>query len=58
MPGIEYAFVIVLLLAVFPFAMAQMGAALDEEDIESFFAWTCVASSIAGLPFVATLLTA
>ena len=56
MTGIEYGLVIVLLLAVFPFSMAQMGVALDQEDIESFFAWTCIASSIAGLPAVAMLL--
>ena len=43
-----------LMLAVlFPFSMIQMGAALDEEDLEGFCMWTCVASFIAGLPFMA-----
>lgn len=56
MMGLEYAFVLVLLLAVFPFSMTQMGVALDEEDMEGFFVWTCIASSIAGLPCVAILL--
>jgi hypothetical protein len=49
--GSEYlGFLIVAVL--FPFSMIQMGAALDREDLEGFWMWTCVASFIAGLPFM------
>ena len=50
--GSEYAGFLILTV-IFPFSMIQMGAALDEEDLEGFCLWTCVASFIAGLPFMA-----
>lgn len=55
MTRLESASVLMLLLVVFPFAIFQMGAALEQEDIEVFYIWTCVASLIAGLPFMITL---
>lgn len=55
MTRLESASVLMLLLVVFPFAIFQMGAALEQEDIEVFYIWTCVASFIAGLPFMITL---
>lgn len=41
-----------LLLAALVGAIAQMGVALDEADLERFFVWTCIASVIACLPTV------
>ena len=41
-----------LLLAALVGAIAQMGIALDEADLERFFVWTCIASVIAYLPMV------
>lgn len=31
-------------------ALSRMAAALDEEDLDYFIMWTCVASVIAGIP--------
>ncbi|MCA1992446.1 MAG: hypothetical protein LDL41_10480 [Coleofasciculus sp. S288] len=56
MLSLEIAFVLILLLMVFPFTMVQMRAAIDQEDIEVFYIWMCVASAIAGLPFMVTFL--
>lgn len=54
--GSEYvAFLILTVL--FPFSMIQMGAALEEEDLEGFCLWTCAASFMAGLPFMAIFAT-
>lgn len=56
MSGLQYGVILLLLLLLFPFSIIQMGSALDREDIEGFCLWTCVASSIAGLQFMATIL--
>lgn len=42
---------LILLLSIL-FSLEQMGIALDESDLESFFLWTCIASVIAGLPIL------
>ncbi|GET40795.1 hypothetical protein [Microseira wollei] len=54
MSASESAVVLLLLLLLFPFSIRQMGSALDQEDIEGFYIWTCVASFLAGLPFMTT----
>lgn len=40
---------------VYPFAMLQIGSALDQEDLEGFCLWTCLASIICGLPLIVML---
>lgn len=39
-----------LLLVALLWALSQMADALDEENLDHFFMWTCVASVIAGIP--------
>ena len=56
MPSLEYAFVFTLLLVSFPFSMTQMEVALDQEDIEAFCLWLCLACLFSGLPFMLTTL--
>ena len=52
MSASESAVFLMLLLLLFPFSIVQMKSALDQEDLEGFYIWTCVASFIAGLPFM------
>ncbi len=54
MSASESAVLLVLLLLLFPFSILQMASALDQEDLEGFYIWTCVACFIAGLPFMTT----
>ncbi|HAX79419.1 MAG TPA: hypothetical protein DCY88_27230 [Cyanobacteria bacterium UBA11372] len=54
MSASESAVFLMLLLLLFPFSIVQMKSALDQEDLEGFYIWTCVASFIAGLPFMTT----
>lgn len=54
MSASESAVLLLLLLLLFPFSIVQMGSALDQEDLEGFYIWTCVASFLAGLPFMTT----
>ncbi|OWY64037.1 hypothetical protein B7486_49510 [cyanobacterium TDX16] len=49
---LEYTALSALLLAALIGAIAQMGIALDEANLERFFVWTCIASVIAYLPMV------
>lgn len=58
MVGMEYAFVSVLMLAVFPFSMVQMGTSLDEADLESFSLWVLISSLLASIPFMLIVLPA
>lgn len=53
---LEYVAIAPLLLILFPFSMIQMGAALEQEDLEGFCVWTGLASTIAGLPLMTVLL--
>lgn len=39
-----------LFLVALLWTLSRMAAALDEEDLDHFFMWTCIASVIAGLP--------
>jgi hypothetical protein len=52
MSGLEYTVLLLLLLVLFPFSLIQMRVSLDQEDMEGFCIWTCLASFIAGLPFM------
>lgn len=52
MPSLESALLFTLLFTTFPFSIAQMEVALDQEDIEAFSLWMCLACLIANVPFV------
>jgi hypothetical protein len=55
MSFVEYAFVFALVLTVLPFAMVQMEVSLNQdEDVEAFCLWVCLAGLMAGLPFMVT----
>lgn len=56
MLALEYIVIAALLLVIFPFSRVQIGTALEQEDIEAFCVWTCLASAIAGLPLMTILL--
>ena len=52
MPSLESALIFTLLITTFPFSMAQMEVALDQEDMEAFYLWMCLACLVAGVPFI------
>lgn len=52
MPSLESALLFTALLTTFPFSIAQMEVALDQEDIEAFSLWMCLACLIASVPFI------
>ena len=56
MLGLDQAFVLTLVLTLFPFSLAQMRFTFDEEDIEGFCVWVLVASFMVGLPFMVMIL--
>lgn len=59
MSVLEYAFIVTLLMTVFPFSVNQMKVAIVQEDNKSFSVWVFITSFVAGLPFmIMTLATA
>lgn len=52
---LDYLLVLTLSLATFPFSMSQIKAALEQEDLEAFCLWLCLAGFGAGLPLFVTV---
>jgi hypothetical protein len=58
MLSLDYLLVLSLSLITFPFSMSQLEAALEQEDLEAFCLWLCLAGFGAGLPLFCTLAVA
>lgn len=55
MSSLAYMFVCGLVFTVLPFSIAQIEIALNQDgDLERFCLWVCIASVVAGLPFMVT----
>ena len=52
MPSLESALLFTVLITTLPFSMAQMEVALNQEDMEGFCLWMCLACLVAGAPFI------
>lgn len=49
---VGYAAIFMLLLAGLIGALSQVSMALEEADMDRFFIWACIATTITGLPMV------
>jgi hypothetical protein len=52
MVHLEYAAIFTLLLAGLIGSLSQVSVALENADMDRFFIWACIATSITGMPMI------